>query len=499
MGESKCPVGMSVRQDRLHVCRKAQWTTQTCGRDIHHPKKHIDTVPFCIMHSRDPEKSAPHFHKIFKEIVGEALSEDESEERVANFGGFFFPDSNYEGRTFNVRCNFFRAVFQTAANFEKSNFPRGADFSTAEFMGNAKFRGATFKRDADFSSAIFNHDAEFQETVFKRDVSFKGTEFTRKAAFHGSHFLRTVDFTRAKFLSEVHFHETIFGDGRQFKSLKPSPVFAGASFERPEKAFFYKTFLGRALFNNCDISSVEFSSVDWRPRVSCGNERCMVFDEAVGDKFRNKDAYGECGFAGELAGPKGNSIVGELYQKLKKNYDGHTEYRVAGDFHYGEMEMRRKECLHKNKAFGWLQYNFGVLTWYKYISAYGESYLRPGVLLTLALVVFTFLYPLVGLHRDASRAGTPGAVSVCSAGLPSENMTYWSPFQCAGDNGSASLAIGDLLLDSGLTSLEVAAFQKSLLYEPSDRRGRLVAITETAITSSLIALFLLAVRRQFKR
>jgi hypothetical protein len=46
---------------------------------------------------------------------------------------------------------------------------------------------------------------------------------------------------------------------------------------------------------------------------------------------------------------------------------------------------------------------------------------------------------------------------------------------------------------------KLAAFQRDLAYEPSYPWGRLFALLELLLTSTLIALFLLAVRRQFRR
>ncbi len=50
-----------------------------------------------------------------------------------------------------------------------------------------------------------------------------------------------------------------------------------------------------------------------------------------------------------------------------------------------------------------------------------------------------------------------------------------------------------------MTALYVAAFQKDFVYEPSYPWGRVLALLEVVLTSTLIALFLLAVRRQFRR
>ena len=49
------------------------------------------------------------------------------------------------------------------------------------------------------------------------------------------------------------------------------------------------------------------------------------------------------------------------------------------------------------------------------------------------------------------------------------------------------------------TALYIAAFDKDLVYEPSYPWGRLLALIQVLITSTLVALFLLAVGRQFRR
>jgi len=50
-----------------------------------------------------------------------------------------------------------------------------------------------------------------------------------------------------------------------------------------------------------------------------------------------------------------------------------------------------------------------------------------------------------------------------------------------------------------MTALNVAAFQRDFAYEPSYPWGRLLALLEALLTSTLVALFLLALRRQFRR
>jgi len=50
-----------------------------------------------------------------------------------------------------------------------------------------------------------------------------------------------------------------------------------------------------------------------------------------------------------------------------------------------------------------------------------------------------------------------------------------------------------------MTTLSVTSLQKELRYEPIYPRGRALALLQLLLTSTLIALFLLALRRQFRR
>jgi hypothetical protein len=131
---------------------------------------------------------------------------------------------------------------------------------------------------------------------------------------------------------------------------------------KPESTFFYKTYLGQALFHNCDVSRLIFSSVRWRTRP---NEKRHLFEESV-DLEAAPDLVAE-------ANERDYGLIAETYQQLKKNYDGRQDYWTAGDFHYGEMEMKRLHRPRKNKAVRWLHRNLGLVAWYRCASEYGES------------------------------------------------------------------------------------------------------------------------------
>ncbi len=195
-------------------------------------------------------------------------------------------------------------------------------------------------------------------------------------------------------------------------------------------------------------------------------------------------------------------LIAEIYQQLKKNYDDRMDYWAAGDFHYGEMEMKRLSSSHRNATLRWLHRNLGLIAWYKYASEYGESYLLPVLWLVLVLAAFTLLYPVTGLRYDASR-NPSGVATLTQPKLqisPTTSLTYAQPFHAGSEESNRKWrARLSLVGNSLMTTLYVAAFQKDLAYEPSYPWGRALALAEVLLTSTLVALFLLAVRRQFRR
>jgi len=79
-------------------------------------------------------------------------------------------------------------------------------------------------------------------------------------------------------------------------------------------------------------------------------------------------------------------------------------------------------------------------------------------------------------------------------------LTYRYPFGSV-EQGHIGIWRGRLHLvgHSLLAAILVPLFQRDLVYEPVYPWGRVLAVLEMTLTSTLFALFLLAVRRQFRR
>ncbi len=365
----------------------------------------------------------------------------------------FTQDAGFTKATFTQDAGFGGATFTQKAYFGGAEFSQDAGFSLATFTQDVDFSGATFTQLADFSRATFTQHASFSGATFTQDAQFGRAKFTQDVDFSLATFTMLADFRVGKFLGPVAFRETKF---RRDSQRAPGLVFSLAEFSRPEVVVFYKTYLGQAVFHNCDASKFVFSSVEWRERK--GSRKRIVFEEDVDLKHS----------AAEALRPQENNpderdygLIAELYQQLKKNYDDRKDYWTGGDFHYGEMEMKRlatpragriarwastlnlRTRHHTIRALGrigfdkkrikrftqWLPARIGLtenlvnhlrrswhqrlslVAWYKYASHYGESYTRPGFLLVGVLFAFALVYPAVGLRYDASKEPLPAALS----------------------------------------------------------------------------------------
>jgi uncharacterized protein YjbI with pentapeptide repeats len=370
--------------------------------------------------------------------------------RYANFSGSTFgTDVNFQDATFNEGAdfsgasftehfNFWGAKFMDDANFSGVRFTKAALFLRASFRGDAKFHGATFTEDADFSVATFTKQADFVVAVFSKKANFSVTAFSADANFQSTTFSEIADFSHASFLGR-----TFFGH----KGGTMSPIFSGAQIDfrwiivDPLDALTFRDAdLQKTWFQGTDLRKAELVGVTWPKKGG----RFRVYDEdAPLSEGETRDWR----------------HIEHLYRQLKQNYEERKDYERAGDFHYGEKEMRRKNKeTHSGLRF--------LLTVYWLISGYGERWIRPLLWTSVVLVASALSYLLWGLLR------------VKDAG----SVVDWSR-----------------IWETGLYSLKVMTLLKPTNFEPIGLGGDLIYTLQSILGPLLIGLFALAVRQRLKR
>jgi uncharacterized protein YjbI with pentapeptide repeats len=489
------------------------WSGPRCGRKLHAAPDGVDEQPVCLMHSKYPNKqSGPLFDAFWQEF--ERILEDAGEDE-ARFDRFVFPAADlherifkaiclFDGATFTQQADFRRVTFTQNADFVGATFAQDADFSGATFTQNASLIGATFTKDAVFSRATFTGHADFGVATFTQNADFYGATFTQNAVFRGVTFTQNADFVGATFAQDAEFEETKFygtADWRRCRFLDqaefrhtefkpkepmtPSAIFSLAKFAKPGEIVFEDVDLNRALFLNCDVSSVWFtSSVQWARRK--GHRGLAVFEEEI---LLDPELSRELKYYGKID----HGAVEQIYHQLQKNYDSRLDYRKANDFHSGEMEMRRLELPSdgpllslRRKIPRWLN----LLTLYRLASDYGNSYAKPGAWLIATLFAATLSFPLTGLESKQPKPGNSAGNAI---------VTYQNVWNRQDSWTNNLRTEGKLLIKSGITAIDTATFQRNPEFTPVYPRGRILGIIETLLTSSLFALFLLAIRRQFRR
>jgi hypothetical protein len=402
----------------------------------------------------------------------------------------FTKDAYFSGVTFTQNADFCGATFTQDADFGNTTFTQNADFGNTIFKQNAGFSRVTFTRNASFGDATFTQNVGFSNAIFKQNADFSRVNFKQDADFCEATFTQNVIFERIEFCGTADWHECKFLDQAEFRHIdfepkepgKPGAVFIMAKFAKPGEIVFEDVDLSRALFLNCDVSAVRFtSSVDWAERK--GHRGLAVFEEEIlldPELSQIQEEYGEFDY----------DAVEQIYHQLHKNYDDRLDYRKANDFHYGEMEMRRLEPPSYGRLLTvrcilrpWMS----LLNLYRITSDYGNSYTKPGKWLFRILLAATLLLPVTGLEMKQPLPGYPAIASYTSVW---NQQDTWS-----NNRWTEAKLIGK----SGITAIDTATFQRNPEYSPVYPWGRALGILETLLTSSLFALFLLAIRRQFRR
>lgn len=515
------------------------------GKYCERPRYKSD-VSVCIFHLPEKNSSARmDFEESLHQEI-ERISKSEATESF-DFSGFVFPKMELEDIEFAKTLNLQGAIFPEPFYFKRCRFS-GEAFNAegVKFRGDVGFWNCLFENKrmkVDFNEGGFGGATGFLDTIFDvkatsfqscefRDLNmwrctFTGESFRCNASFKGDTVSisdcrfssKRNDFSRSKFQckSTLVYSNEFSGELTTFDTAKfknPRTEFLGNQFNSAYTAFDDSVFLGRVTFSNlpdrkqsftgimsfmrlditgCEsisfqhvdlsrvrfvdtnLTSIEFIDVTWRPIPYFKPKRRGLFDEilfretAKGNSKRHPQA-----FVSLLSSEKESIISAEnveairrAYQQLRYNSEEQKDYMSVGDFYYGEMEMRRM------KLPFWKRIIFSWEALYRIVSGYGERWVNSIAIIVIMLLVF----PALILYSGINQIDYDLALSIRP---PLEILqNYWDAFKY---NLLSIFYLKDVTTH----------------YQPTIET-KLMQTIEIVVLPALATLFILALRRKFKR
>ncbi len=389
---------------------------------------------------------------------------------------WFELDANFSDAKFSSKTHFDRTEFKQSVNFEKSSFTQRVQFRKTYFRGWADFEDTTFKKFAYFKLAHFEQGVNFGQAKFLAQAAFDDADFDKEAKFDDSEFCGRASFSKTTFHGPASFMHTRFGRATSFQEaifVKDTRFVAikGADMFTLEAAHFSEA---------PDFTQAHFEEA---PRLDNATFPKPARAEGEAARWRSLKRLALQGhdhdrellfFANELRSTRGVSdrslpsipnAVERVGRKLK--------------YFFGKAEDENAQALPvwRNSARFWM----GLA--YQWFSSFGRSMLRP--LLWWAVVTLAF----AGSYWWGSLNGNS-----CVGG---GSNTF---------NSALYLSLNKALIFSGIGTPEYLSQSYACLYGTMGENlppvipdyVAFMGILQTVFSGTLIFLFLLAVRNQFR-
>ncbi|WP_432188707.1 pentapeptide repeat-containing protein [Streptomyces sp. Tue6028] len=361
----------------------------------------------------------------------------------ADFSGFLFSgpvdfrDARFEGAADFTRigvrghADFRRTAFEDDVTFDRGDFEGAADFSRAEFRGRVSLTGTRVARDVRLDMARCSGPLEAM-IVSGSEIHLTGAVLERPArlyaatprltcrdtTFLGPSTLRVrrtqVDLTDANLAAQVsilqHFGPFYLPDGTNMEETRPlgwgSPFFAELLSVRGVDVSFLTVVdmgLGPCQFfgaHHLDQIRITGESLFRSPRPGWGvhggiplrwtNRRAMADEHLLRQRLessdRNRRAWTDIDddLPGTVMEP---AHVAQLYRQLRKALEDSKDEPGAGDFYYGEMEMRRLDRAETTRAERWLLHAYWLLSGYGLRASRALAWLLLAVCVTVVLML----------------------------------------------------------------------------------------------------------------
>lgn len=309
---------------------------------------------------------------IFWQLIRQHAMPFSEENEYFDFSGFIFPE--FEERNHLYKTN--RRLIFPENFWEKDTtkvFKYAADFRSAKFLGSTYFKNTQFLGKADFMFSKFLGKVNFIEAIFLGDTIFLDVLFSEKVYFHSTQFSKTHD----TLFHECYRTENEIKEARGIYSIADRNIyFDFTNVELHNKIIFRRIHFHNTNFYITNITKeVRFEECKWD-----GNYRLKLFKKEKG--FFKKDIYED---------------YQERYRQLKLNYANFQEWNTSGKAY--RSEMYAKQWLTFFEIFNYKKWfaipvriiEFLMSAFYGLFSGYTQSITKPFVWLIVSTV---FIFPL---------------------------------------------------------------------------------------------------------
>jgi hypothetical protein len=413
-----------------------------------------------------PTLTAPQFYRVtFQGGVGFG---------AAIFGGVtLFSQANFQGG-----AGFGDATFQSNTSFGRVTFQSDAVFRGATFQKDPGFRGATFGSNAVFDEATFQSNATFDEATSQGNAAFDGATFEEARQVGPLLAYRGLQLDDVRFAQPVQIEASTIGvccrrarfaGGVQFRLrwarvlmddadlgapsiLAGIPRLTGDKLAKQEQriAKAWQRLLGGAVAEQPRLLSLRRANIAGLGLASVELADCRFAGPHNLDKLRLEADVSFASapvwlrwdwrqviaeerawrahrvgrwtkpmwpaWAGDEPAVLESGQIAGLYRALRKGREDAKDEPGAGDFYYGEMEMRRRPRRGRSGGASRGRVERGVLTAYWLVSGHGLRAWRALAWLFVSVMVATLGLRAVGFthHRHPWSSAflyTAGAVT----------------------------------------------------------------------------------------
>jgi uncharacterized protein YjbI with pentapeptide repeats len=313
--------------------------------------------------------------------------------------------TSFEGVSFRLGASFHEACFENVASFALSSFSGPATFSHAKFSQAASFLEVRFLDGLQFDNVTCGEGLDLAGThyagspialsVTARDaVRLAGADFSDRAIIDVAAPSIAMSRSRSKGgLIRAPGAELVLTDADVSQPL----VVSGVKLLSIERANVAGMVLSSADLSDCrmagvhnlDKMRVEAEVMFRAPPGGHGwTRRLVVLDEYQWRAARDR--------GGPWGQPDDETLspanIADLYRSLRKGREDGKDSAGAGDFYYGEMEMRRRAANRAERILLWA---------YWLISGYGMRAWRALAWLVLVLVTASVVVLQAGYTRPA--------------------------------------------------------------------------------------------------